>query len=121
MITVYYDGKCGMCSKEISYYKKIAPDALFTWHDVTIKKPEESMPFTQEDALKTLHVIDKQGNLQLGIDAFITIWSQLRYWRYLAMLARRPIIHPSLAWLYNHFAAWRFKHIDYCNVSTHSK
>ena len=24
MITVYYDGKCGLCSKEINYYNKIS-------------------------------------------------------------------------------------------------
>ena len=26
---VFYDGKCGLCSKEINYYKKISPDNIF--------------------------------------------------------------------------------------------
>ena len=25
---VFYDGKCGLCSKEINYYKRIAPKNL---------------------------------------------------------------------------------------------
>ncbi len=25
MITIFYDDRCGMCSREINYYKKIAP------------------------------------------------------------------------------------------------
>ena len=25
LVTVFYDGKCGLCSKEINHYKKIAP------------------------------------------------------------------------------------------------
>ena len=33
-IKVFYDGKCGLCSKEINYYKKISPDNLFEWYDI---------------------------------------------------------------------------------------
>ena len=29
MIKVLYDGKCGLCNKEISYYKKIANNKIF--------------------------------------------------------------------------------------------
>ena len=35
MITVFFDGKCGLCSKEISHYRKIAPDGIFIWQDIT--------------------------------------------------------------------------------------
>lgn len=35
MITVFYDGKCGLCSKEINYYRKIAPNDIFDWQDIT--------------------------------------------------------------------------------------
>ena len=34
MIKVLYDGKCGLCNKEISYYKKIANDKKFKWLDI---------------------------------------------------------------------------------------
>ena len=27
--TVFYDGKCGLCSKEINHYKKIAPNGKY--------------------------------------------------------------------------------------------
>ena len=29
MITVFYDGKCGLCSKEIKYYRRIAISGVF--------------------------------------------------------------------------------------------
>lgn len=34
MITVFYDGKCGLCSGEINHYGKIAPDDFFGWQDI---------------------------------------------------------------------------------------
>ena len=34
MIKVLYDGKCGLCNKEISYYKKIANNKKFKWLDI---------------------------------------------------------------------------------------
>ena len=37
MIIVFYDGKCNLCSKEINYYRKIAPIGKFNWQDVNIK------------------------------------------------------------------------------------
>ena len=29
MIKVFYDGKCGLCSKEINHYRKIAGAGIF--------------------------------------------------------------------------------------------
>ena len=34
MITVFYDGKCNLCSKEIKYYKSIAGENVFNWFDI---------------------------------------------------------------------------------------
>ncbi|MEC9079196.1 MAG: DCC1-like thiol-disulfide oxidoreductase family protein, partial [Pseudomonadota bacterium] len=31
MITVFFDGKCGLCSREIRHYQKIAPAERFCW------------------------------------------------------------------------------------------
>ena len=37
MIIVFFDGKCNLCSKEINYYRKIAPKGIFDWQDINIK------------------------------------------------------------------------------------
>ena len=34
MITVFYDGGCGLCHKEIAYYQRIAPKDRFVWVDL---------------------------------------------------------------------------------------
>ncbi|MFT7460831.1 MAG: hypothetical protein ACI909_003521, partial [Planctomycetota bacterium] len=35
MIRVFYDGKCGLCSKEINHYRRIARNGVFNWPDIT--------------------------------------------------------------------------------------
>ena len=35
MITVFYDAKCSLCAREIGYYRRIAPDGVFAWQDVS--------------------------------------------------------------------------------------
>ena len=49
---VFYDGKCGLCSKEINYYKKISPNNIFEWHDIaTNPKALKEIKVSQYDAL----------------------------------------------------------------------
>ena len=40
MITVYYDGKCNICRREINYYKKISSKNIFNWCDIA-NNPEK--------------------------------------------------------------------------------
>ncbi len=79
MIKVFYDGKCGLCSKEINHYRKIAPENIFEWIDITqstkILKQEN---LDLEDTLRLLHAKDDDGKLHIGTDAFILIWRQLK-------------------------------------------
>ena len=65
MTRVYYDGQCGLCRREIDYYKKIAPDALFEWIDVTRDASSlDALGVSYVQALKLLHVVDAQGRVQ---------------------------------------------------------
>ena len=34
LVTVFYDGKCGLCSREINHYKKIAPNGKYQIWDI---------------------------------------------------------------------------------------
>ena len=111
---VFYDGRCSLCAKEIRYYQKISPVGLFNFIDITT----DNQLFKQyhqdvKIGLKQLHVLDTKGVMQVGVDAFITIWGQLRYWRMLALIANLPGIHWFLSVGYRLFAAWRFKKNGY--------
>ena len=52
MIEVFFDGKCGLCSKEIAYYQSIAPSGIFVWMDITTDaSPLAAHQISQADAL----------------------------------------------------------------------
>ena len=118
MLTVYYDGKCGLCSKEINYYKTIAPPACFIWIDIT-QEPEKiiSKGFKLSDGLEQLHVKDENHHFYKGIDSFIMIWRKLPYWKYLAIIASLPIIKQLASLCYTIFAKWRFKRLKHCQAA----
>ena len=118
MIEVFFDGKCGLCSKEISYYQSIAPNGIFVWMDIANDPaPLLNYGITQADALRHLHVRDTLGNWHKGAEAFIIIWNQLRYWRLLAAVVGLPIIRPIVNALYNKFADFRFAKLAHCRVA----
>ena len=55
MIEVFFDGKCGLCSKEIAYYQRIAPSGIFVWLDIaTDASPLAAHQISQADALRYL-------------------------------------------------------------------
>ena len=69
LVTVYYDGKCGLCRKEISHYKKIAPEGQFIWSDIAHDAtPLSQLGVSQMDALRRLHATDRNGRLHIGVD-----------------------------------------------------
>jgi predicted DCC family thiol-disulfide oxidoreductase YuxK len=118
MITVFYDGKCGLCRREIEHYKRIAPDDVFDWKDITVDSSSlEKLGISYADGLKLLHVTDTKGNLHIGVDAFILIWKQLPRWRILAAITSLPFVRFVAAKSYGIFAAWRFKRLQHCKIT----
>lgn len=118
MISVYYDGLCGLCSKEIAYYQRIAPQGIFNWQDVN-QDPDALLQdkISLSDALRLLHAKDDKGTLHIGVDAFILIWRELKYWRLLAFVISLPIIRQIAAFAYEKFAAWRFAKLSHCQIA----
>lgn len=118
MITVFYDGKCGLCRREIKYYKGIASQDIFEWVDITVDMSGlDRLGISYADGLRLLHVQDETGKLYIGVDAFLTIWRQLRGWKYLARFMGFPVIRPIAKGVYAAFAAWRFSRLSHCQIA----
>ncbi|MCE2993942.1 MAG: DUF393 domain-containing protein [Candidatus Jidaibacter sp.] len=118
MIKVFYDGKCGLCRREIDYYKHIAPHNAFDWIDITLDASSiEGIGVTYVDGLKLLHAQDSNGKLHVGVKAFILIWSQIPRWRILAKIVGSPFIHHIASFVYRAFASWRFNRLSHCKIA----
>ena len=118
MITVFYDGKCGLCRREISHYMRIAPSGVFNWRDITVDaSPLEQLGVSYADGLRLLHATDKNGDLHIGVDAFLLIWREIPRWRILAMIVALPPIRILANCVYKRFANWRFKRLAHCKIT----
>jgi predicted DCC family thiol-disulfide oxidoreductase YuxK len=118
MLTVYYDGKCGLCRREIEYYKRVAPADRFVWLDIATDPASlADLDISQADALRRLHARDASGVLYVGVAAFIAIWQGLNYWRYLAMIVNLPFLKPLAAFTYDRFADYRFSRLTHCQLA----
>ncbi len=122
MISVFYDGKCGLCRREIEYYKRIAPKGVFQWQDVTVDSSTlQKLGITYADSLRLLHAQDASGKLHVGVDAFILIWQHLPRWKILATIVSFPVIRPAAEIAYKAFAAWRFKRLSHCQMALNNR
>ena len=118
MITVYFDGKCGLCSKEIRYYQRIAPANIFAWQDIATDPSALALfAIPQADALRRLHVRDADGVWHIGVGAFAAIWDHLRWWRVLAVIIRLPVLFQLAQFAYGRFADYRFARLPHCQIA----
>ena len=114
-LTVLFDGKCGICSKEIAFYKRISRSSQFIWQDVNSIDLKKKYNIELYTALKHLHVIDNEKVL-IGVDAFARIWGNIKYFKMLSFLIQLPLIYSLAKYFYNIFAEYRFKKLKHCQI-----
>jgi predicted DCC family thiol-disulfide oxidoreductase YuxK len=95
--TVFYDGACPICSREIAVYQRLAEGAVDapSYVDVTQASPDAMAGMTRDEALARFHVMTGDGRLVSGAAAFIALW---RATPRLKLLGRIASI-PPLPWL----------------------
>lgn len=99
--TVFYDGGCPICRREIDHYRKLDTGHNVNWCDIHAEPDAvEGSGVSFEDAMARLHVLDRQGALRSGAEAFTVIWDELRGWRWLAKLVRALRLIGPMEWVY---------------------
>ena len=108
--TVFYDGGCPLCRREIAHYRRIDSTRSLRWVDAA-NKPETLAEhgLSLQRAMAELHVLDTAGHWQRGVDAFLVIWQHLPAYRWLAKLVTILGLRRPLGFAYRHFAAWRYR------------
>ena len=117
-IKVYFDGNCGLCSKEINYYRKIDKKNIFEWVNIYIHDTDlEKLGITKSEALMELHALDENGKMYKGVDSFTLIWRNLSFfWSILGILVSFYPIYLTAKFAYRKFAIQRFNKLGYCDI-----
>lgn len=107
--TVYYDGACPLCRREISFYRRRKGAEAVSWVDVAEDDaPKDLGPgLDAETAMARFHVRDVDGRLYSGAAGFAALWSTLPQWRSLGRLAASPLIGWALERAYTGFLKMR--------------
>jgi predicted DCC family thiol-disulfide oxidoreductase YuxK len=93
-LTVFFDGSCPLCRREIALYRGLPSKQHIHWVDVSTPT---ALPcgLSCELAMRRFHVRDANGQLHSGAQAFSVLWRCFAGWRVLGWLTAVP----PLSWL----------------------
>ncbi len=92
--TVYFDGTCPVCSREIAHYRRQRGSEAIAWVDASNCDEAALGPgLDRSTVLRRFHVREGDGTLTSGAAAFAAIWRRLPAFAWLARLASsRPVL-----------------------------
>jgi predicted DCC family thiol-disulfide oxidoreductase YuxK len=92
--TVYFDGDCPVCRKEIAHYRRQRGAEAITWVDASSCDEKALGPGVDRAmVLSRFHVREADGSLASGAAGFVAIWRRLPAFAWLATLASfRPVL-----------------------------
>ncbi|MEQ9568422.1 MAG: thiol-disulfide oxidoreductase DCC family protein [Porticoccaceae bacterium] len=107
-LTVFYDGSCPICVKEMNQLKHWDVNSQLHLVDVLNEQIKEKYPHIDPvEAMRILHAETDDGKLLLGLDANVAAWQQVNRKSWLAIL-RWPLIKPLADMAYLFFARNRY-------------
>lgn len=85
--TLYFDGDCPVCSREIAMYRRQPGAEGVCWIDVARCDPTAlGTGLTREAAMARIHLRCPDGSLVSGAAAFTALWRALPRWAWLGRL-----------------------------------
>jgi len=92
--TVFYDGACPLCQKEISFYRRRRGAGNVIWIDVSCSEGNELAPgLSRDQVLHRFHVINIEGQIVSGGAAFACLWAALPgFERFAKLFQARPFL-----------------------------
>ena len=105
-IKVYYNSACPVCKAGIESQMGKESGCEIEWHDVhqnndIVSEVKSDLEFVR----KRLHVIDENGQVHVGFDAFLAIWRNSPNENWKAKVLGLPVVKQLCQVVYNLFAA----------------
>jgi predicted DCC family thiol-disulfide oxidoreductase YuxK len=109
-LTVFYDGGCPVCSREIDHYRRMSSGDKLIFVDIS--DPDfDPKPYgrTLEEFMDEMHAMDADGCFYRGVDAFCALWQGLpvRFYGRIGEILGLPGIHLLARIGYRVFARLR--------------
>lgn len=109
-VKVYYNSACPVCKAGIESQKGKMEACAIEWKDVHSNNQLVAEINSEiERVRERLHVVDEQGQIHIGFDAFLVIWQHAPNERWKAKLLGLPIIKQFGRLAYNLFAIALYK------------
>lgn len=103
-VTVWYDGACPLCVREIALMRRLDRRGAISFEDVA--SPDAVCPIDRRDLLARFHAREN-GVMLSGAAAFAAMWRAIPLLRPLGLAARNPLVLKALEWLYLRFLGVR--------------
>lgn len=104
-LTVYFDGACHLCSREMEHYRRIDVGRRLDLVDISGPGFDAAAWGLDPAAVqREMHVRLPDGELRVGVAAFVEVWKRLPGFERAARVAASPLLRPALAAGYWTFA-----------------
>lgn len=111
--TLFFDGSCPMCTKEIKLLKNISDGGL-SFVDVHKCEIDKNLP-PKLDMLKVLHLRTAQGGWMKGVSATVQAWSHTN-WGWIFKPLLWPLINHIAEYVYEKWAEKRYRRLYDCDT-----
>lgn len=116
MDTLFYDGKCPLCRREMQYLAKNADQGLTLVDIHELEDPEHWPGVTREHLLRRLHLLRDSHGFETGLDATVRSWGHTRIgWLFLPLIW--PGVRRIAEKLYRRWADRRYCRLYACAIS----
>ncbi len=109
--TVYHDGDCPLCNKEVKLMQKMDAANAIKWVDINQDKQALlDAGITHQQAMDRIHVADESLQMHTGVAGFLNIWKHLPYYRRLVPIIKHtPFLLTIMEGGYRVFAKHRLR------------
>ncbi|MEH6592239.1 MAG: DUF393 domain-containing protein [Halioglobus sp.] len=104
--TLYYDGQCPLCMKEMARLGRLKDERL-NLTDIHTLPPGTDLPDTTA-LLRDLHLRLHDGRMLTGVDANVAAWQYTRHGAWFRWM-RWPSIRNIADLIYSRWARWRYE------------